>query len=205
MQGDRKKTMILGILFLVIVAVGAFQLRPSAPPPAAKSKPVIDLKIAEQAKDATPAPNPDLPPFAERDPFDIPADSVAATKVVPQATAQQASPIVVQPKSLGGMIPPMSITGARLTKETGSTTGASALGNAAAKPEPTMNWHLAGVVSGAHSLAVLADATGNQRLIRVGSAIDPDSHLVSVGKGSATILFRGKTLRLLITGDPNAK
>ena len=83
--------------------------------------------------------------------------------------------------------------------------GGAALGAMASGGETTVSLMRGGLMSGVHPLAVLSDATGNQRLIRLGSEIDPDSMLISVGRDSAAVIFRGKMLRLSLVGDQNAK
>jgi hypothetical protein len=206
MQDDRKKTIVLGALFVVIIAVGAFQLRPSgATPPPAKATPSAVAQAAqtqaqaqEQTKEAAATASAELPPLPARDPFAAPDKAPATTPTPPAAPGPQIHP-------MSGMIPPMGIPGAQLVKDQGLPLAGTSAGAPAPKIESTMTWRLTGVVTGAHPLAVLADATGNQRLIRVGSAIDPDSELTSVSKNSATIVFRGKTLHLFVSGDPNAK
>jgi hypothetical protein len=140
------------------------------------------------------------PPLAERDPFEAPPDAEPPTKK-PAVTSSSRGTVA----SNGPSAPIREITGnispVILPEGKSGAQGVAKTGSA----EPTMAWHLIGLMCGAHPLAVLADATGDQRLIRAGSAIDPDTKLISVDRDSATVLFRGKKLRLSMVGDQNAK
>ena len=266
MLDDRKKTMVLGALFVVIIGVGAFQMIPKgqpAPPPkktdtafhpftpvassaqktsattaatpapfsapgspgmtTAVETPAPTLGSSVKTPNSTPTATPGAsstpahgtetapdasqtePPLAERDPFEAPPDADASADnkgtrpaVTPAGRSTVASNGPSAPiKEISGNLSPVILPSGQVAPGIGGGKGLST--------EPIFVWHLVGLMSGAHPLAVLADATGNQRLIRAGSSIDPDSKLISVDRDSATVVFRGKTLRLSLVGDQNAK
>jgi hypothetical protein len=191
MKDNKKKLIVVGALALLIVCVGAFQFlsgSSSPPPPAAVAK--KDVKKVADPTPVEPAKNPlfsqNLP---ARDPFTQPA-SMAPKPVTPAPAPQ---PKETRQPSL----PPMEI----------NTKGG--FGNAPLTvqpdPEAKFGFTLSGVMLGQRPMAVFTDSQGNQRLILLGGSIDPDTKVISIEKDAVTVRFHGKTLRLTVEGNPNAK
>jgi hypothetical protein len=194
MQDERKKLLILGLLAIVMVAVGAFQFKPGPAPVVTKSSSPAPSPVAVQGQVASPVSAEPLPVLAERDPFAVP--QIADRPEEKHTVALSAG---ADQTAFNGAIPPMPISG----KEMMASPVPSST-NAVPKPVPTFDWMVTGVVVGGHPIGIFVDRTGNQRLIVVGSMIDPNSRLVSVTRNSATVNFRGRMLRLSVGGYPNA-
>jgi hypothetical protein len=153
-----------------------------------------------------------LPP---RDPFEIPPttqDMTGAPKTPDQpgprtfshgsSNADRPMPPnrFKKPDVMQGNLPVLPIP------DSGHPEGTKTADNSTAKPaEPVFDYHLGGVMFGAHPVAVFADKAGGQRLVSVGGSIDGDAKLVSLSRDEATISFRGRTLRLPLGGDPVEK
>lgn len=59
-------------------------------------------------------------------------------------------------------------------------------------------YKLNGVVSGSNSAAIVTDGSGKQRLVRVGSQLDPDTKLLGVENGEMVVRHRGKIKKISI-------
>jgi hypothetical protein len=66
-------------------------------------------------------------------------------------------------------------------------------------------YKVVGVIGGSRPAALFEDSAGNQKVVPEGTRIDSDSRVMSVGDGTVSISFRGKTLRLSVGGDPVGK
>ncbi|HWA83342.1 MAG TPA: hypothetical protein VG820_07920 [Fimbriimonadaceae bacterium] len=191
---DNKKLIVVVALALVIVCVGVFQFLSSGSPAPAKS---VKKDSKKASTDALADDTPKNPLFAQnlptRDPFQAPAS------VTTPPQAQQQKPI--QPPTDSGQrvptLPPLQID-----KQGG-------FGNAPLSvqpvPEAKFAFTVSGVMLGTKPMAVFTDAQGNQRLVMLGGSLDPDSTVVSIDKDAVTVRFHGKTLRLTVEGNPNAK
>lgn len=210
MQDDQKKMAILGILVIVIIGVGAFQMMPQEPdiPASSTASKKWVPKGEEAAKaDVKPVRNPSvIAPLARRDPFDAPAGA--------DIDGEAPKPVVVNPpampnREITGMNPfPVDVDPLPGTTMDGST---STVGNGTRTaavppaPAPTFTYTLSGVIIGRHSAAVFKDLQGNQVLIAEGAKIDSDSTLIQVRPGGVTVDVRGTELRVVIQGDKDAK
>lgn len=199
MKGDKKKVIVVAALALVIVGVGVFQFVASsspAPAPAATAKKEDKKPVKDQEK-VDPPKNPTLlASLPARDPFTA---TVSLTQTDPN---QPKAPTPVPPKSdpepSVPRMPPAQIGGPGFGAGTGPMT-------IQALPEAKFAFSLSGVMLGAKPMAVFRDAQGNQRLILLGGSLDPDSSVTSIEKDTVTVRFHGKTLRLTVEGNPNAK
>ena len=101
-----------------------------------------------------------------------------------------------EPQPRGRQLPPMEISG-------------NSFGNAPlqVQPEPVakFSFSVSGVMLGSKPMAVFTDAQGSQRLVMLGGSLDPDTKVISIDKDAVTVRFHGKTLRLTVEGNPNAK
>ena len=207
MQDERKKLMIQGVLFGLMLAVGAFQLRPvAAPEPTTHSTTAAKL-LASQEKDAPAVDVAALAKLPVRDPFEIPSHASPAPERMDKVGPLPSTSSLPDSRSPSGPFQPMPVSGTQLVKDSPPAATVAPATTAVSPPasEPTFDWRLTGVMIGARPVAIFTDLAGNQRLIQVGSLIDPRSQLVSVDKRSATVVFRGRMLQLSVGGDPNAK
>lgn len=196
MQDDKKKLIVVGALALVIVAVGVFQFTAGgsspAPAPAKKvEKTVIPEDQPEPLKNPMFAAN--LP---VRDPFKEPADISA--KFNKPNTPNPAPMQKIDPPPT--QVTPMPTVG--IDKTGGFNPEAPVV---VQPPEPQFTYRLSGVMLGAKPMAVFTDLQGNQRLILLNGALDPESKVLSISKDAVTVRFHGKTLRLTVEGNPNDK
>ncbi|MCC7229565.1 MAG: hypothetical protein IT203_04160 [Fimbriimonadaceae bacterium] len=218
MKDDKKKLIVLGVLFAVILCVGAFSFLGGSPPPPAP----VAAKKEEVSNDGTtvkldehgnPIPGsegeepPQNPLYAEalpqRDPFQLrPLEGEAEPQnpIVHQ-------PSLPQPKPGGSTRRPSDGPGYRPYQPpplAGSLPGTGGLSLNPSGPDPsTFNYTLSGTMTGGpNPVAVFTDSSGNQRLVPVGGSLDGDSKVVSVEKGSVTIEHRGKKQRLSQGGNP---
>jgi hypothetical protein len=56
-----------------------------------------------------------------------------------------------------------------------------------------VNYQVSGTVNGKAQAAVFRDSSGNQRLVRAGDKLDPDTKVIAVSPGRVVIQHRGKT------------
>jgi hypothetical protein len=204
MKDDKKKLIVVLSLAAVIIAVGVFQFAaqgsPAAPPPAAKTAKKDDAKKLDPTQPEAEAPkNPTFAlNLAARNPFEQPA-GILQDPVKP--TTQPTPPPAQKPISeIHESRHPIPMPDSQIS---GMGSGFSPV--AVAVPEPTFNFRLSGVMLGARPMAVFTDPQGNQRLLMLGGSLDPDSKVTSIDKDAVTVRFHGKTLRLTVEGNPNAK
>jgi hypothetical protein len=197
MQDDKKKLIVVVALAVVILAVGVFQFTSGGSQPAPITSKKDEKKVVPEEQ-PEPLKNPmfaaDLRP---RDPFKEPA-SIAAAQTKPN----------VPQAPVGKINPPSQMPDVTFDK-TGSFGQAGPLGPVGPvvvePPVPQFGYRLSGVMLGAKPMAVFTDLQGNQRLILLGGALDPESKVLSITKDAVEVMFHGKTLRLTVEGNPNDK
>ncbi|RYG88878.1 hypothetical protein EON77_00060, partial [bacterium] len=187
MDSEKKKTIVVGALFVAMLGIGAFQFAKGGegetPPPAEGKK---DAAGAESKGDAGgvkkpsngKAAAPKNPMFASalgtRDPFQ-PA-SFSATEPTPAAPVNPTPPATVPPRLGGGLVP--SLPNAAPGGLSGELPPMPPVGNGSTTlppitpPKPTFRGALIGVLLGARSAAVFR-FSGNERIVRVGGEIEP--------------------------------
>ncbi len=196
---EKKKLTIVGAVFVVVLAVGAFRLIGGGDSTPAPVKPKAAAADAKKADDKQ-APQNALATLelAPRDPFKAESLGEPAATVNPgQATPPNP---VQRPKDFEeaaeqsamrrhhlSPLPPFG-DGAGLP---GAPVGANGI---SVKPE--FNYVLSGVILGSHPAAVFVDAQGGQKLVSVGGSVDGDTRVISIAKGTVTVSFRGKMLRI---------
>ncbi len=208
MPDDKKKIAIVGILFLVVIAVGAFQFTTGASAPAPATK-----KLAALAKPDAPV-VPPVPNLAvsgnlpERDPFQsvvLEGEDVKATPI--SSPTPQTHP-VPEPPRMGGRIRTNRLGDVPVLPNPTGPGGISGSGQEVrpvVPPEVPFTYSLAGILVGTRPAAVFRDAQGGQRLVQQGGALDGDTQVISIDREIVSVRFRGKTLRLTIGGNPSAK
>ncbi|MEI7575708.1 MAG: hypothetical protein WCK51_02365 [Armatimonadota bacterium] len=206
MNREKKQMVVLGVLALMIVCVGAFQMMGGssapAPAPAAKKEEKTAEKTSAVSEDKPKFANPDQSvPLAKRDPFAPSAFAIAANvdpaTVPPTKPGPKESPRVKPiPDALGGPKP-------EFNWEAGGVkdSGVGPL----VPPAPKFGYTLIGFVQGKYPAAVFADATGNQKLVEAGDAIDGSATLVAVYGNKVKVKFHDQTLVLTVGGNPNGK
>lgn len=140
-----------------------------------------------------------------RDPFDGTAWDVnykATQQAAAQAAASAPKPIskpAPRPRPLGGSgFKPLPIgdAGALPMPEGGS---APVAGNKLPSIDD-FPYTVAGTMLGDRPCVVFTDASGKQKLVGAGGAIDGDSRVVSISKGMVTVNHRGKTKTFRVGG-----
>ncbi len=203
MKDNKKKLIVVVALALVIVSVGVFQfVLASSPGPA----PVASGKKPDKKPQTEPvvAAGPKNTQYA----FDLPARDPFANGTLPEdPTAKK--PVPPTPPQARETAPPRKreIGGDYLPPVNPNAMGALASGKIGLAPDPDAKFafNVSGVMLGAKPMAVFTDAQGSQRLVMLGGSLDPDSHVISINKDAVTVRFHGKTLRLTVEGNPNAK
>jgi hypothetical protein len=218
MKDDKKKFVVLGILVVVMLAVGAFTFMgggsgtPTVAANAASggTDPVkvnadgstgdttTGSPVAGSSEEELPK-NPlyaaDLP---QRDPF---ISSVPGATVNRGGSLPPSVPIsrpVRRSNGSGSGYVPFQPLGGSLPAAGGSVT----ISSNGVDPN-RFGYTVSGVITGGGKpAAVFTDASGNQRLVPVGGSLDGDSKVVSIDKGNVIIEHRGKTQRLSLGGNP---
>lgn len=187
---DKKKTLIVGVLFVVVVLVGTFQFMSSGTPPPPHAATEEKKPQATAAKDVKPVPNPlfaaDL---AVRDPFkgdDLEKKPDPIKDPLPAPTTKRGDHTTLPP-AFGGP-------------------GRGDLKIAPVKPpEPVFGYALAGVILGDVPAAVFIDSQGGEKLVRLGGQLDPETQVIEIEKGHVSVRFNAHRLTLSIGGNGSGK
>jgi hypothetical protein len=198
---DKKKMAVVGALFAVIVAVGAFQLVNSGAPEPAPKK--VAKKDDTKADDKVEAQNPlyavDLP---SRDPFKPGSLNPIEGLKVPDPVQPNRAP-TDPPRRYRNVpnqlqeLPPL--TGNFAPAHPGDLSVQPNM-----PPKSAFGYALSGVIVGEKPAAVFVDAQGTQRLVPLVGALDGDTRVVSVSKIRVTVQFKNKTLDLSPGGNGSA-
>ena len=218
MKDDKKKLVVLGVLLVVMLAVGAFTfMSGGSSQPVVASNPetgsangeVVKVDAnGETATDSHAGSVPELvgedlpknPLYAadlpQRDPFVTTLAGASRTSFVNPPTT---SPVRRTPRttSYGTVAPYVPSIG-------GSLPGAGSVTVTPSGPDPSQfGYTVSGVITGGGKpAAVFTDSSGNQRLVPVGGSLDGDSKVVAIDRGNVTIEHRGKKQRLSLGGNP---
>jgi len=216
MNGDKKKMLVLGVLALLLVAVGAFsfmsggdsgasaELTTTQAEDTEKATEEAEGKVAEgEEGEETPGLNPDgtpkegllaMVPLAPRDPFTVPNAFDDSPKQAPEKPVQQ--PILQAPRPMttnrpGGYEP--------FDPNMGSLPGGPSGGIGDGTPVAVVpQYAVKGIILGSKPLAVFQDGSGNQKLVSLGGSIDGDTKVVAIEKGKVTVSYKGKQQTLVI-------
>jgi hypothetical protein len=222
MKDDKKKMMILGVLALVMIAVGAFSFMGGGGA-AATTEVVATTETptegtdgdgteagveGEEGAEGVEGVDSGLPtegdgalalmPLPVRDPFTVPTGLDDRIQAAPPAPVQQTPAPVAQ--SSNPQPPAMHAGNAPLTPPMGGGLPSFGEGNdvslppVVAKPQYTVK----GIILGTKPLAVFEDGDGNQKLVSVGGSVDGDTRVVAIDKGRVTVSYKGKQHTLVI-------
>lgn len=169
---------------------------PITTPTAAKAEVSMLVDPALVAASALPA----------RDPFNGARwDPMEAVKPAANNTPPVTNPNPPRPRYSGpriskggGIVPPINIDPGTLQ---GSGTGLPNVGTNPNTGFPDIQqvpYKLNGVVNGSNSAAIVTDGSGKQRLVKVGSQLDPDTKLLGVENGEMVVRHRGKIKKISI-------
>lgn len=226
MEGNKKKTLVLGALGVALLAVGAFQfVGGGEPEPKEKAKKKLSVgsslygegDATERLKNlvANNQISEDHPenlvyniPLNPRDPF---AKEGSAPPPIQQPTPQPEPPKQTAPRPpvlggnppFGGSMPPFPVPGAAA-----GATGPNGVGVRPGDPLRQPNefaFTVVGLIEGSHPAVVFADGSGNQKLVPVGGEIGPDSTLSKISKNKVFVKHNKKMLTLTVGGTPNAQ
>lgn len=192
MSKDKKQIIVLGALFAVILAVGAFQFLGKKPAAVAEDEPKKDSKdlVAKNEEDPTEMVIKQLysQPLASRDPF------VPQAVIVDDTDDQQPivdPPVVTRPDPMQGEVRPV---------DPGVVNG----GNGQPNLEPTQTrdpWYLRGVILGRKTMAMLEDDKGNQFLVREGEQFNAgNTRVLSISKTQVELSHNGRIMTLALLG-----
>lgn len=218
---DKKKKLALGGLGIILLAIGGFQFvgGGSEPPtPAKTGKAKVTTKAPEpKGSGVGPETHTELESgdsnegvlvaaaaLPARDPFDgsmyQPKEQEIKPPPSPPTNQTRPSP----PRgSISGKLPPFDPSmGALPNPSTGGVTLEP--GKPMADPN-AFGYGVSGVITGAQPAAVFTDASGAQRLISEGGAIDGDSRVISISRGKVVVRHKNKTLTLTVGGSSYEK
>lgn len=222
---EKKKIAILGALFVVMIGIGAFQfakggasvapteqIASKKPEPtdataetSTKEAPDQDDAKAEGTTESDDVVDPALIAAARlnpRDPFDGAAWDVNLKTAPTQPTVAAPRPRPTPPpmKNIGGSgFRPMPIGDGVLP----NVGGQAEISGGKLPSIEDFPYTVAGTMVGNRSFVLLKDASGKQKLVSEGSAIDGDSRVISVSKGQVTVSHRGKTKTFRVGGNPS--
>jgi hypothetical protein len=187
---EKKKLIVVGVLVVLLVAVGVFTMMPKGQPvPTAASDAKPETALNLQAPPPEGPKNPLLAAnLSQRDPFSI---------EVPLAP-------VIKPGNPGGPSNPAAFVHPTTMKELkgsllpGATADGSVggAGQVVAPAIPPFSYTVTGVVVGRKPAAVFRDPTGNQKLIAQGGQLDGDTKVESVNLRFVAVSYHGKMMKL---------
>lgn len=212
-MGDKKKKLAVIGLFVVIIAVGAFQFTSGGPEPAkAAAKPKAEAKegavaqsdaAAQYAPDATSSAADNALIVASalpaRDPFNGTEWTQEPLPTPPPQAKPQPAPSARPSRSSGNSLPPFRMEGNPVLPNPAGGSVSLEPGKPLVDPN-AFTYTVSGVIVGRRPAAVFTDADGNQRLVAAGSSIDGDSQLVGVENGKVVIRHKNKTITLTVGG-----
>ena len=204
MNREKKQLLVIGVLVVLILGVGGFQMmRGDAPAPAPVAKKTDNDKKAAKEAEVKPIPNPQFLPLPAKDPF-------MEAAFVTQGTADDPNlqkPAEKKPVQSTHGNPKLGFdSNAPLPKDDLlMAPGGKKTITPIAPPKPVFEYVLTGVIQGAHAAAVFDDGKGNQQLVEVGQAIGPNATLIQISRGAVRVKFNAETLTLNVGGNPNAK
>lgn len=201
MTQDKKKLLVIGILFLALVAVGTYQFVGSSSPAPQKSN-TSKAKAADNS--GTPL-QPDVEEtpsglhafgLTPRNPFQpgtLPSESKVdepENNRIVQAPPEKPSPRVPTPYK--GDKPPWDPTIPGVSLQPGGEAPA---------PANEFTYTLIGLVDGPTPVAVFLTGDGVQKMVRVGEYVGQNAKVVRIQNGSVTIQADGKTITQRVGGN----
>lgn len=226
-MNEKKKVMILAALFVVVIAVGAFQfMGSSTPPPAATttadatdetvttdgSEPTDDAALTEGAEGDEPE------GFNGSETAVLDENGQPVAPLVFDASGRQIVALMARDpfKAPGGVdettvqAPPTNTAPVERPKpvkrdpmpgyvplDPGNFGPLPGAGLTQAE-EPEPSFRVTGVLVGVKPIAVFEDDKGNQRLVPLGGSVDGDTKVTGIERGKVTVSRRGKETTLVI-------
>lgn len=200
-SNDKKQTIILGSLGIVLLGVGAFQFVGSGNGATAPALKPAKEAAAEPDSAMQMAPDDNEfvhMPLAQRDPF--------KPQVLPSDGLNQVKPPAAPPRSTypgpvsNSYVPPMPVPG---PLPGGSFDNPGVItSNAAPNPGHAPSMKLSGVVIGGRQVALIETESGKQRTVRVGDTI-AGRKVVAISRRG--VVLEGQGQRSTLTLDDNAE
>jgi hypothetical protein len=198
MTKEKKQYVILGVLGVVVLGVGAFQLTGMNKPSAAASSVDVGSSTANQS-----AVDPELNGLRSGNGTEVAANTEEADfnerlKEILKATTRKRDPFSPVDeedfiKADEKKLPPRPPRGAQvnalnpLQGEVPLVPGGFDGSSLPSNIQPVPEYKLKGVLLGNQKLAVLENADGQQKLVPVGGSLDGDTVVSSIEKGKVTI------------------
>ncbi|GIV01362.1 MAG: hypothetical protein KatS3mg015_0192 [Fimbriimonadales bacterium] len=206
MAEDKKKVAILGVLFVGLLAVGAYQFVGSGPAEKKPAKKEAEAKPSENARaEQAPADNEDpmknyyalgLSPKNPFQPAALPntsqnSEPESNNRIIHAPQEPKPQPKVSTPYS--NQVPPWNPT----------IPGVSADGQGTATVVPTheFSYVLIGIVEGPSPVAVFKADDGSQKMVRVGEYVGQDTKVVRIEGGSVVLKSNGKIITRRVGGN----
>jgi hypothetical protein len=186
---EKKKLMVLGGLFVVLIGVGVFVMRPKGedPQPAPKEE-TTAADLTEKLPIEQGTRTPGLTAMGERDPFSVPLTPATITPRITGNAGKLTPPKV----KINGSITDLPPQGGGIAKN-----GEGMDPNKVVTPAiPPFTYTVSGVVIGRKPAAVFKDAQGNQKLISQGSKLDEDTKVESINLRFVAVSYHGKPLKV---------
>lgn len=218
MTNDKKKTLVVAGLGVLLLAVGAFQFigkgSGSQAPASQAKKQAAAASVYSNGKDDKSITKDDADndpqrqmlmamvkdPLPHRDPFQpIGAPEPQDSNPAQQPVTQPAQPVQAVKHNGGGRnsnyggapVPPFEpLPGGT---QIGAPGNGANLTKAAPLRQPSeFAYKVRGILNGPKPMAVFEDDSGNQRLVPLGGSVDGDSKVVGIEKGKVHIRHKGK-------------
>jgi len=197
-----KQVIVLGVLFLVVIAYTVFQLfftgsTGASTKGTAATTSATGPAEGEQQQQTT-SPSWLMPNEPARDPFVIPPqfDNLRQNR----AAVRPTPPRVASAPNIGAL-PPMPVV--PVPGSAGSSIVPPPNDSAAPSPEPSIA--VTGVVIGDYPVAILRGESGSQRIAQPGHQLEGGYVLRAVSREGIVLEKDGKTVTLRPGGNPNAK
>ncbi len=203
---DKKKILVMGALFAVVIGVGAFQLTsgglsgPQEKPKGASTQTATAEGEAKDGKKATETEFEIRNPLVAkalpvRDPFQ--EGKVTTSVKPPSTTPQNRTP---NRRSNGNSsIPPFNPNiGGTLPGAYPGGTGTSLQPGVPLRDPNAFTMSVTGVIMGTRPAAIFQDDAGNQRLVALGGELDGGSRVTGISRGKVTVSHKGKTVTLTV-------
>ena len=200
MTKDKKQILVVGVLFAVILAVGAFQFmggsKPKAEVKEEKKDAGTEVAVKDDEKDPTEQVMEQLfqNTLVSRDPF-VPQAVILDDEPEEHQPFQQQPP-PMEGNNGGTIVQPFDPTGGvRPDIEPVNNGGGTEI-------EPTRDvWSLRGVMQGKKTLAILEDAKGNQFLVKEGDTYNTgQTRVLSISRERVELMHNGQVQTLALLG-----
>lgn len=212
MGNEKKKTLILGVLVVMVLGIGAWQFMGSGPEPTQK-KP--DAQTTAESTEPTTNASENL--SAENDPsmFGLKRKNPFQPYKLPQdASIPGSQNTIIKPPEQNNPSSVRRPSGPRLSPQYGGgmapypidAPGAGPNANVQVNPGAPMRspnefaYTLSGVVDGPNPVAVFVSDSGQQKMVPLNGSVEPGSRVVGIRDGKVVVSHKGKTITLRVGG-----